>query len=39
LRSFFSRWSIRFSAEYYEANERQASGIPSRDSSKLRTLR
>jgi hypothetical protein len=26
LRSFFSRWSIQFSAEYYEAKERQASG-------------
>jgi hypothetical protein len=26
LRSFFSRWSIKFSAEYYEAKERQASG-------------
>jgi hypothetical protein len=24
LRSFFSRWSIKFSAEYYEAKERQA---------------
>jgi hypothetical protein len=24
LRSFFSRWSIQFSAEYYEAKERQA---------------
>ena len=29
LRSFFSRWSIQFSAEYYEAKERQASNIPS----------
>ena len=28
LRSFFSQWSIQFSAEYYEAKERQASGIP-----------
>src|SRR6266478_8808845 len=28
LRSFFSRWSIKFSAEYYEAKERQASSIP-----------
>jgi hypothetical protein len=27
LRSFFSRWSIKFSAEYYEAKERQASGV------------
>jgi hypothetical protein len=25
LRSFFSRWSNKFSAEYYEAKERQAS--------------
>ena len=24
LRSFFSRWSIKFSAEYYESKERQA---------------
>ena len=39
LRSFFSRWSIQFSAEYYEAKERQASGIPSLNNSKLRTLR
>jgi hypothetical protein len=28
LRSFFSRWSIKFSAEYYEEKERQASGAP-----------
>ena len=39
LRSFFSRWSIQFSAEYYEAKERQASGTPSLTSSKLETLR
>jgi hypothetical protein len=39
LRSFFSRWSIQFSAEYYEAKERQVSGIPQLNSSKLRTLR
>jgi hypothetical protein len=39
LSSFFSRWSIQFSAEYYEAKERQASGIPSLNSSKLPTLR
>jgi hypothetical protein len=39
LRSFFSRWSIKFSAEYYEAKEQQASGAPSSNSSKLRTLR
>jgi hypothetical protein len=29
LRSFFSRWSIKFSAEYYEAKERQAAGVAS----------
>jgi len=39
LRSFFSRWSLQFSAEYYEAKERQVSGIASLNSSKLRTLR
>ena len=39
LRAFFLRWSIKFSAEYYETQERKASGIPSLDSSKLRTLR
>jgi len=27
LRSFFSRWSVKFSAEYYEAQERQASNV------------
>jgi hypothetical protein len=32
LRSFFSIWSIKFSAEYYESKERD-------NSSKLRTLR
>ncbi|WP_426615923.1 hypothetical protein [Bradyrhizobium sp. McL0616] len=37
LRSFFARWSIKFSAEYYEAKERQA-GVPSSNSSKLPTL-
>ena len=37
LRSFFSQWSIQFSAEYYEAKERQASAIPSLNSSKLQT--
>ncbi len=36
LRSFFSQWSIQFSAEYYEAKERQASEIPSPDGGKLR---
>jgi hypothetical protein len=35
LRSFFARWSIKFSAEYYEAKERQASDVPSSNSSKL----
>ena len=40
LRSLFSRWSIKFSAEYYEAKERQASGIlSSSDNSKLRKPR
>jgi hypothetical protein len=39
LGSFFSRWSIKFSAEYYEVKERQASAAPSLDGSKLRTLR
>jgi hypothetical protein len=39
LRSFFARWSIKFSAEYYEAKERQASGAPSPHSGKLRPLR
>jgi len=29
LRSFFSRWSIKFSAEYYEAQEQQALDIKS----------
>ena len=38
LRSFFARWSIKFSAEYDEAKGRQASGVPSSNSSKLRTL-
>jgi hypothetical protein len=39
LRSFFSRWSIKFSADYYEAKERQASGVPSLEGSKLQTPR
>jgi hypothetical protein len=39
LRSFFSRWSIKFSAEYYEAKEQQASDVLSLSSSGLRTLR
>jgi hypothetical protein len=44
LRSFFSRWSIKFSAEYYEAKERQASGVPSSNDiptrgSNVRSLR
>ena len=39
LQSFFSRWSIKFSAEYYEAKEQQASDVPSLSSSELRALR
>ena len=39
LRSFFSGWSIKFSAEYYETRDRQASAAPSLNSNKLRTLR
>lgn len=39
LRSLVSRWSIKFSPEYYEARERQGSGLPSRNSRELRTLR
>ena len=33
LRSFFSRWSIKFSAEYYEEKERQVSDARSLNSS------
>lgn len=29
LRALVSRWSIKFSPEYYEARERQGSGLPS----------
>ena len=36
FRSFLSRWSIKFSAEYYEAKERQASALASLDSGKPR---
>jgi hypothetical protein len=39
LQSFFSRWSIKFSAEYYKAKEQQASDVLSSSSSGLRTLR
>ena len=39
LRSFVSRWSIKFSPEYYEARERQGSGLPTQNSSELLTLR
>jgi hypothetical protein len=39
LQSFFSRWSIKFSAEYYEAKEQQALDVLSLSSSELRTLR
>jgi hypothetical protein len=34
LSSFFSQWSIKFSAEYYEAKEEQASGVPSSNGSR-----
>ena len=36
LRSLFSRWSIKFSAEYYEAKEREPSGagLSNRNTSK-----
>jgi hypothetical protein len=30
MRSFFSRWSIKFSPEYYENRERLGSGLPSK---------
>jgi hypothetical protein len=39
MQSFFSRWSIKFSAEYYEAKEQQASDVLSLSSSGSRTLR
>jgi hypothetical protein len=35
LSSFFSRWSLKFSAEYYEARERQTLGAPSLNNSNL----
>ena len=35
LQSFFSRWSMKFSAEYYEAKERQVSDARSLNSSGL----
>jgi uncharacterized membrane protein YkvA (DUF1232 family) len=38
LRSFFARWAIKFSAEYYEAKEPQASSARSQDGSKLQML-
>jgi hypothetical protein len=31
LRSFFSRWSIKFSVEYYEAKEQQAASYQPSD--------
>jgi hypothetical protein len=34
LDSFFARWSMKFSAEYYEEKERQAAEARSSDSSK-----
>jgi hypothetical protein len=39
LQSFFSRWSIKFSAEYYEAKDRQASSVPSLSSGTQPTPR
>jgi hypothetical protein len=39
LQSFSSRWSIKFSAEYYEAKEQQASDVVSLSISGLRTPR
>lgn len=39
LRSFLSRWSVKFSPEYYEAQERHASNVPTAGSSTLRTPR
>jgi hypothetical protein len=39
LRSLFSRWSIKFSAEYYEAKERETTGVQALSSNKLRTPR
>jgi len=39
LQSFFSRWSIKFSAEYYEGKEQQTSDVLSLSSSELRTPR
>jgi hypothetical protein len=35
MQSFFSRWSIKFSAEYYDAKERQVSDVRSLNSSGL----
>ena len=35
LNSFFARWSIKFSAEYYEARERQISSAPSLGNGNL----
>lgn len=39
LRSFLSRWSVKFSPEYYEAQERHASNAPTAGGSTLRTPR
>ena len=40
FRSLISRWSIKFSAEYYEEKDRQAATTPSsNDDGKLRTPR
>ena len=34
MRSFVSRWSIKFSPEYYENRERLSSGLPSKPSAR-----
>jgi hypothetical protein len=36
LQSFFSRWSIKFSAEYYEAKEQQVSDVAVKPSTPSR---
>jgi hypothetical protein len=39
LRSLISRWSIKFSAEYYEAKERASAASPSNNDSEPRAPR
>jgi hypothetical protein len=36
LRAFYLRWSIKFSAEYYETQERKASGVPEQELPTLK---